>query len=283
MFNKDALFGKKDEPPRSEPTRTTTVNVTPGLGGSNSVPVRPQPQPQTPPQPAAADNKPDLRFAEVQKPAPQPLQARSEETTGSRLIVGPDIKLKGVEITDCDTLEVEGRVEASMDSRLMIIKQTGVFAGTVSIDVAEIHGRFEGELTARKQLVIYSTGRVTGTIRYGKVRIEEGGEVSGQVSTLAKAPAAGSSTSTASAGPTSSTPSSTAPATSAAGGSAPPTPSIVPAAAAAGSGTPSLVASRSIQSAESLADEMGAPVANRDAARSSAPAKPTRPNTGAPI
>jgi hypothetical protein len=97
--------------------------------------------------------------------------------------------LKGVEITDCDTLVVEGRVEASMDSRVIQIAENGVFSGTVSIDVAEIRGCFEGELTARKQLVIYSTGRVSGQIRYGKVRIEEGGELSGQISTLVKAPA----------------------------------------------------------------------------------------------
>ena len=29
---------------------------------------------------------------------------------GSKLIVGPEVKLKGVEISDCDTLVVEGRV-----------------------------------------------------------------------------------------------------------------------------------------------------------------------------
>ena len=40
---------------------------------------------------------------------------------GSKLTVGPNIKLKGVEITDCDTLVVEGLVEATMDSRLMQI------------------------------------------------------------------------------------------------------------------------------------------------------------------
>mgnify|MGYP006206575857 CR=1 FL=1 len=106
-----------------------------------------------------------------QQPQQQP--ARAEEPTGSRLIVGPDIKLKGVEITDCDTLVVEGRVEASMDSRVIQIAENGVFSGTVSIDVAEIRGRFEGSLTARKQLVIYSSGRVSGQIRYGKIRIED--------------------------------------------------------------------------------------------------------------
>ena len=71
-----------------------------------------------------------------------------------KLIVGPDIKLKGAEITDCDTLVVEGRVEASMDSRVIQIAEKGIFVGKAGIDVAEIRGRFEGELTAHSQLVI---------------------------------------------------------------------------------------------------------------------------------
>ena len=177
MFNRDGLFGKKDENPRSD---LRPVNVTPGLTGGPA-PTRPQPSFQ----PAADTPKPDLRFAEPARTPP-----RVEEPAGSRLIVGPDIKLKGVEITDCDTLVVEGRVEASMDSRVVKIAENGVFSGTVSIDVAEIHGVFEGELTARKQLVIFATGRVSGRIRYGKIRIEEGGEISGEVSTLAATPSA---------------------------------------------------------------------------------------------
>jgi cytoskeletal protein CcmA (bactofilin family) len=110
---------------------------------------------------------------------------RAEEETVSKLIVGPDIKLKGAEITDCDTLVVEGRVEASMDSRVIQIAEHGVFVGKVGIDVAEIRGHFEGELTARKQLVIRSTGHVSGKIRYGKVAIEEGGELSGDIAAIA--------------------------------------------------------------------------------------------------
>ena len=41
------------------------------------------------------------------------------EKGGSKLTVGPNIKLKGVEITDCDTLVVEGRMEATLDSRVL--------------------------------------------------------------------------------------------------------------------------------------------------------------------
>jgi cytoskeletal protein CcmA (bactofilin family) len=72
-----------------------------------------------------------------------------------------------------------------MDSRVIQIAQQGVFSGTAGIDVAEIYGRFEGELTARKQLVIHATGKVSGKIRYGKLAIEEGGELSGDIGSLA--------------------------------------------------------------------------------------------------
>jgi len=103
---------------------------------------------------------------------------------GNKLIVGPNIKLKGSEITDCEILVVEGRVEASMNSRDIRIAEGGVFSGKAEIDVAEVRGIFEGELTARKRLVIYATGRVSGVIRYGALMVEEGGTLSGDVATL---------------------------------------------------------------------------------------------------
>jgi cytoskeletal protein CcmA (bactofilin family) len=109
------------------------------------------------------------------QPVPTPKEAES------KLTVGPNIKLKGVEITDCDTLVVEGSVEATMDSRVIQISERGSFKGSAEIDIAEIRGEFDGTLTVRQKLVIYSTGKVTGKIRYGKVVIEEGGQLSGEI------------------------------------------------------------------------------------------------------
>ncbi|MCI0345787.1 MAG: polymer-forming cytoskeletal protein [Chloroflexi bacterium] len=125
--------------------------------------------------------------AEPPRAEPEASKARAEETKGSKLIVGPDITLKGAEITDCDTLVVEGRVEASMDARLVQISESGALHGTVGVDLAEIRGRFEGELTVRKQLTIYPGGRVSGKIRYGKIVVEDGGELAGDVATLGPA------------------------------------------------------------------------------------------------
>jgi len=114
-------------------------------------------------------------------------EVKADARREAKLVVGPEIKIKGVEISDCDTLVVEGRIEATLDSRVLEITEHGVFQGTIAVDNAEIHGRFEGELTVRKQLVIHATGKCSGKIRYSKIKVEEGAEIAGEISMLDKA------------------------------------------------------------------------------------------------
>ncbi|MBX9905526.1 MAG: polymer-forming cytoskeletal protein [Burkholderiales bacterium] len=164
MMNRESFFKKREDSPAPR-----NVNVTPALGALG--------------QPHDSTTRP---AAPAITPKPETAQSpeRAKSDVGSKLIVGPDIKLKGAEITDCDTLVVEGTVEASMDSRVVQIAEHGVFNGTVSIDIAEIRGRFDGELTAREQLIIHASGRVAGKIRYGKIKIEEGAEITGDVARI---------------------------------------------------------------------------------------------------
>jgi cytoskeletal protein CcmA (bactofilin family) len=111
-------------------------------------------------------------------------QPHGAEVAGSKLFVGVNIKLKGVDVSDCDVLVIEGHVEATVHSKAMQIAKPGTLHGTALIDVAEVHGEFSGELTARTRLVVHGTGRVSGTIRYGKLIVAEGGELSGDVKRL---------------------------------------------------------------------------------------------------
>lgn len=132
--------------------------------------------------PATAATAQPSPVAAVAAAAPTSLATSSGG--GSKLTVGPNIKLKGVEITDCDTLLVEGTVEATMNSRVIEIAAQGAFRGSAEIDIAEIHGQFEGNLTVRQKLVIHATGKVTGKVRYGKLVIEEGGQLCGDVQSV---------------------------------------------------------------------------------------------------
>lgn len=153
------FFNKREPEPTPARHGVATPNTgTYGASGSSATPQTAAPQAATP----VATSSP----------------AREG---GSKLTVGPNIKLKGVEITDCDTLVVEGLVEATMDSRVIQISEHGAFKGSAEIDIAEIHGQFDGNLTVREKLTIYATGKVTGKIRYGKLVIEEGGQLAGDI------------------------------------------------------------------------------------------------------
>lgn len=150
----------------------------------------PDPVPQTTEanRPAAGNISVDINLAAPPSAGLEDEKTTTTSTTDSpgaaRLTVGSDIKLKGTEITDCDTLIVEGQVEACMSSRVIDVAKRGIFRGSVQVDVAEIRGRFEGELTARKQLVIRAVGSVSGKIRYGKIVVHEGGDISGDVAAV---------------------------------------------------------------------------------------------------
>lgn len=133
---------------------------------------------------AAVTTRGDDTRAAASAPAIPLTAPRPSEPAPSKLFVGNNIKLKGVEISDCDVLVIEGHVEATVHSQAMQIAKPGTLQGTALIDVAEIDGEFSGELTARTRLVVHGTGRVRGVIRYGQLIVEEGGEISGDVKRL---------------------------------------------------------------------------------------------------
>jgi cytoskeletal protein CcmA (bactofilin family) len=97
------------------------------------------------------------------------------------LVIEQGIALNG-EINFCDMLVVEGHVQATMkECREIKITETGTFKGTVEFERADISGVFEGDLTAREHLVVRATGRVTGTVSFGELQIERGGQVIGDI------------------------------------------------------------------------------------------------------
>lgn len=101
-------------------------------------------------------------------------------TEGKKLTVGRDITLKG-EIGSCDILVVEGVVEAQIKecSRLEV-SHGGSFIGSAQVDEAEISGKFEGELTAGRVVVVHSA-EISGKITYGALQIENGAQVKGEL------------------------------------------------------------------------------------------------------
>lgn len=132
--------------------------------------------PSTPQQQAAPEPSPEAQ--RPAEPAPAPVEEKPEGT--GRLIVGPAIKMKG-EIGACDTLVVQGEVEASMSGRVMEVAEGGVFKGKVELEQATVSGKVDGSLTVSGLLTITRGGEVRGTVRYGELQIQSGGVIAGDV------------------------------------------------------------------------------------------------------
>ena len=127
---------------------------------------------------AGRPTEPPSRPAPFGGPPPAP---RHSDAEVRKLIVGREISLSG-EITSCDRLVVEGSVEANLQNCHDVdIAESGLFKGSATIDEIEVRGRFDGNLIVKKRLLIRATGRVSGTIRYGQIEIECGGQITGDI------------------------------------------------------------------------------------------------------
>ncbi|MDY0872130.1 bactofilin family protein [Dongia rigui] len=178
------MFGKKKD---EQPTPGTAAAAP--TDGDNKSYTKPEAAPSAPSRPAM---NPDIarRGPDMSAFAPRPTGGataapRAPEAEQKKLIVGRDIFLNG-EIRTCDSLVVEGKVEAVLsDCRAMDIAQSGEFKGSAEIESADISGRFDGDLVVRNRLTIRATGKVLGKIRYGQLEVERGGVISGTIEALA--------------------------------------------------------------------------------------------------
>jgi len=152
------------------------ANVAPLGRGPTPVP------PRTPDQPRPADNaRPADMGPRPGLPMPSSAPSPRNDADLRKLIVGREISLSG-EINSCDKLIVEGSVEANLQNCHDVeLLESGLFKGSATIDDIEVRGRFEGNLIVRKRLLIRATGKVSGTIRYGQIEIECGGQISGDI------------------------------------------------------------------------------------------------------
>ena len=100
------------------------------------------------------------------------------------LTIGENISLRG-EITSCDKLIVEGNVKVNLtNAEIIEISSSGIFKGSAKVETAQINGYFEGKLEVKGVLRIQKEGRVSGSVRYGKIVIESGGEISGDMASF---------------------------------------------------------------------------------------------------
>ena len=174
----------------------------PGEGSLGVPPFRPAPQKETPvmartpftsspppstppasaipPQPPSGQSPLSARPAGFGQPSVQsPIRPAPQDRR--TLVVGRGISVQGT-VQDAERLVVEGTVEATMvQAAELSISQGGLFKGEAQVEEAEIAGTIDGTLTVRGSLVVRGSGRVLGTSRCKRLKVEDGGQITGRI------------------------------------------------------------------------------------------------------
>jgi cytoskeletal protein CcmA (bactofilin family) len=75
-------------------------------------------------------------------------------------------------------VEVYGDVEGTIETEALVIHEGGQVIGTVRAQTVEVRGLLEGEGVIKNLIDIGATGSVVGNIRYGRIAMAPGGNLS---------------------------------------------------------------------------------------------------------
>lgn len=96
-------------------------------------------------------------------------------------LLGPSLHISG-KITGDDHIELLGRHEGTIDLRGDLTIQEGAMAGgSIAARSVVVCGSLEGDVRARRNLLVHSTARISGTIATPAARVEEGAFLEGKV------------------------------------------------------------------------------------------------------
>jgi cytoskeletal protein CcmA (bactofilin family) len=145
------------------------------------------PAPESPP---AAESPFHVTVTPVPAPIlPEPVQATliaapvpARESGRKRMLVAEGITIQGGDILGCAHLAIEGEAYSTIDRcEKLEILPGGIFKGTASVAEAEISGYCTGTLVVKGTLRITGTGHVVGSIQYGRLQVEDGGRIEGEM------------------------------------------------------------------------------------------------------
>ncbi len=101
-----------------------------------------------------------------------------------RVFVERGLALRGA-LEGCDHLAIAGHVESDIAMHSLDVLDQGSFKGDATVAEARIGGRYEGALVVGETLVVGPCARITGSVRCGRLQLEDGGRIEGELRVLA--------------------------------------------------------------------------------------------------
>lgn len=103
-----------------------------------------------------------------------------KKNTQNLSIIDRDLSVEGA-IVSTGRLVIKGTVKGAITGEDVIIAEEGVVYSNMKIANLTIGGTFQGEVNAKEELVILSTGNCSGKVVCKNLVVEGGGKLNAQV------------------------------------------------------------------------------------------------------
>ena len=97
-----------------------------------------------------------------------------------RSLISETVSIEGT-INSSGAIDVAGLVKGPVNSKEIVVRETGSVTGTIEADRVEIHGHMDGKISG-EDVVIGSTGTVKGDIEFSNnLKTENGADIDGYI------------------------------------------------------------------------------------------------------
>jgi len=104
----------------------------------------------------------------------------SDMSKENSIFIGEGVVFQG-SIKAPNQAVISDKFDGELEARDVLIGASGVVTGTTTAQFVDVKGELNETVTSRKLLIVRGTGRVSGTVTYGEIEIERGGQVKGDM------------------------------------------------------------------------------------------------------
>ena len=107
-------------------------------------------------------------------------KAKKPINSSSSLQIGNGVTITGSIKAD-NEVTIHGTLDGDVDCHCLIVSKSGNIKGKIKTETMTIEGKSDGEITVNDLIKIKSTGSVSGKVFYGKIQVEDGGKLIGEI------------------------------------------------------------------------------------------------------
>jgi len=104
----------------------------------------------------------------------------NDTTSKNSIFIGRGVTFQG-SIKAPNQARIDGQIQGELEAQDVFIGPTGSVSGTTTANLVDVHGQINQSVVSRELLIIRSTGKVTGSLQYGDIQIERGGQFLGDM------------------------------------------------------------------------------------------------------